>query len=119
MRKLSITLLPFLFLISCQGQKPEATQTTNWCPKGLKLNGYAYVEGIVDYENINWCKMVITTSNSTYEILYTQDGTRELISQYKEGKKRTEVRIGHTKSTLKLYDTNGNLVEEVSTKERF
>lgn len=73
----------------------------------------------MNYENINWCKMVITTSNSTYEILYTQDGTRELISQYKGGKKRTEVRVGQTKAILRLYDTNGNLVEEVSTKERF
>lgn len=77
------------------------------------------MEGIVDYENINWCKMVITTSNSTYEILYTQDGTRELISQYKGGKKRTEVRVGQTKAILRIYDTNGNLVEEVSIKERF
>lgn len=119
MKRLGITLLPFFFLVSCQSQKPEATQTIDWCPKGLKLNGYAYVEGIVDYENINWCKMVITTPSSAYEILYTQDGTRELISQYKGGKKRTEVRIGQTKANLKLYDMEGNLVEEVSTKERF
>ena len=31
-----------------------------WCPIGKKLNSTVYVEGIVDYEDFNWCKVVIT-----------------------------------------------------------
>ncbi|RUM30580.1 MAG: hypothetical protein DSY32_02055 [Aquifex sp.] len=91
----------------------------DWCPKGKSLGKDIYVEGIVDYEGKNWCKIVVRTPYSTTEIYYTPDGSGEKVVNYKEGKKRAEIEIIDKKVFLRLFDRRGSVVEEIKSREQF
>ncbi len=95
--------------------------TSSWCPRGIVLSGVTNItiEGIVDYEDINWCKMVIASGDFRSEIYFTQDGLRQRWVQYKGGVIRSETQIRKTKALMRIYDEKGNLIEEVRSKEAF
>ncbi len=107
-------------LFSCTSQKAEKpAPVQDWCPQGLQVGAYAKIEGIVDYEDINWCKMVIKGPQATTEVYYTQDGTRQRVVQYADNVRRSEVEIRRTKAIMRIYDKDGNLVEELQSREHF
>ncbi|SNZ12226.1 hypothetical protein [Hydrogenobacter hydrogenophilus] len=111
-----------LALFSCTEKKVSVPKTADsWCPTGATINGITSisVEGIVDYEDINWCKLVITSGDVRSEIYFTQDGLRQRWVQYKGGVLRSETELRKTKAIMRIYDEKGNLVEEVRSKERF
>jgi len=91
----------------------------DWCPKGKSLGKDIYVEGIVDYEGKNWCKIVVRTPYSTTEIYYTPDGSGEKVVNYKLGKKRAEIEVVDKKLFLRLFDRKGSVIEEIKAKEEF
>ncbi|MGC8852972.1 MAG: hypothetical protein ACP5P0_05145 [Hydrogenobacter sp.] len=88
---------------------------------GVNISGITSisVEGIVDYENLNWCKMVITSGDVKSEIYFAQDGLRQRWLQYKSGVLRSEVELRRTKAVMRIYDEKGKLVEEIKSKETF
>ncbi len=88
---------------------------------GVNISGITSisVEGIVDYENLNWCKMVITSGDVKSEIYFTQDGLRQRWLQYESGVLRSEVELRRTKVVMRIYDEKGKLVEEIKSKEAF
>ncbi len=107
-------------LFSCTSQKVEKPlPAQDWCPQGLQVGAYARIEGIVDYEDINWCKMVVRGQDATLEVYYTQDGMRQRVVQYAGGVKRTEVEIRKSKAVMRIYDSKGALVEEIKGREEF
>ncbi|BAI69690.1 MAG: hypothetical protein KNN13_04265 [Hydrogenobacter thermophilus] len=110
-----------LGLFSCTGKGTYKEATNSWCPKGVSFSGITSitVEGIVDYEELNWCKVVITSGDMRSEIYFTQDGSRQRWVQYKGGTIRSETQIRKTKAIMRIYDERGNLIEEVRSKEAF
>ncbi|AAC07021.1 hypothetical protein [Aquifex aeolicus] len=91
----------------------------DWCPKGKSLGKDIYVEGIVDYEGKNWCKVVVRTPYSVTEVYYTPDGSGEKVVKYKNGKKMAEIELVENQVYLRLYDKNGKVVEEIKSREEF
>jgi hypothetical protein len=111
-----------LALFSCTEKHPSVSKTSNsWCPMGVAISGITNisVEGIVDYEDLNWCKLVITSGDVRSEIYFTQDGLRQRWLQYKGGVLRSETELRKTKAIMRIYDEKGNLVEEVRSRETF
>ncbi len=90
----------------------------DWCPIGKSINGSVHVEGIVDYEGVNWCKFVINRPKARTEIYYTMDGEGQRVVEYINGKKAAVIEIFEGKAKLKIYDKDGNVVEEVKARER-
>lgn len=90
-----------------------------WCPIGKKLNSTVYVEGIVDYEGVNWCKVVITLPASKLELYYTRDGKLVRIMEYKGDKKRAEVDFKNKNIDVRVFDQNGEIFEEFKSRETF
>lgn len=119
MKKIALFAISLSFLISCQEKKEFLPANTDWCPQGLQVGAYAKIEGIVDYENINWCKMIIKAPDATLEVYYTQDGTRQRVVQYAGNIRRTEVEIRRTKAVMRIYDKQGKLAEELQSREYF
>lgn len=108
------------FLFSCKSnQIAVPSAPADWCPQGLQVGSYARIEGIVDYEGINWCKMVVKRQEATLEVYYTQDGLRQRVIQYVKGVRRTETEIRKSKAVMRIYDDQGNLVEEIRSRESF
>ncbi len=107
-----------LSLTACKSVPQETKPVLSWCPQGIS-SGPMRIEGIVDYENINWCKVVIELPDAKTEIYYTQDGIRQRVVQYSKGVRRNEVEIRKSKTVVRIYDEKGNLVEEVKGKEFF
>lgn len=111
-----------IVFLSCEERASyQAKEGGSWCPKGATLRGSTTitVEGIVDYEDMNWCKLVLSSEGFRSEIYFTQDGLRQRWMQYKNGMLRSDMEVRKTKAVMRLYDEKGNLVEEVKSKEAF
>ena len=91
----------------------------DWCPRGKKVNGTIEIEGIVDYEDINWCKVVINLPSSKLELYYTADGKLVRVIEYKRNKKRAELDFKEKNIDLRIFDREGNLFEEFKSRETF
>ncbi|WP_457601288.1 hypothetical protein [Hydrogenivirga sp.] len=89
----------------------------DWCPRGERINGSVYVEGIVDYEGVNWCKFVINRPGAKTEIYYTLDGEGQRVVEYIKGKKAAAIEIFEGKAKMKIYDKDGNVIEELKARE--
>ncbi len=96
-----------------------AQEHGDWCPAGKKLNSTVYVEGIVDYEDINWCKVVITLPASKLELYYTRDGKLVRVMEFKGNKKRAEVDFKNKNIDVRVFDPKGEVFEEFKSKETF
>ncbi len=100
-----------------------AATKEDWCPKDKIVvddpNIKVKIEGIIDYEDTNFCKITIKQKEITSQILYTEDGTYYKWIQFENGKKRTELDIKGKKAVLKMYDEDGNVIEELKSKEYF
>ncbi|MFN3813772.1 MAG: hypothetical protein ACK4SM_04025 [Aquificaceae bacterium] len=108
--------------LSCEERTNyKIEESGSWCPKGASISGATTitVEGIVDYEDMNWCKVVLNSDGFKSEIYFTQDGLRQRWIQYKNGMLRSDMEVRKAKAVMRLYDEKGNLVEEVKSKEAF
>ncbi len=47
------------------------------------------------------------------------DTLRQRVIQYVKGVKRTETEIRKSKAVMRIYDDQGNLVEEIRSRESF
>ncbi len=100
-----------------------ASAKGDWCPKDKVIvdnpNIIVKIEGIIDYEDINFCKVIIKQKDIMSQILYTEDGKYYKWIQFEDDKKRTELDIKGKKAVLKMYDKNGDIIEELKSKEAF
>lgn len=75
MRKVKITIRNFAFL----GMLSLASAEGDWCPHdkvvvenpSVKIK----IEGIIDYEDLNYCEIKIKQKEFTSRIFYTEDGS--------------------------------------------
>ncbi|WP_461831359.1 hypothetical protein [Aquifex sp.] len=107
----------FLGLISM------ASTGQDWCPKGKEVivspSVKMTVEGIVDYEDENFCRILINQGTVKTILMFTEKGDYYRIIQYEYGKKRTELDIKGRKAVLKIFDQKGEVVEELRSREAF
>lgn len=108
----------FLILTLTTITLASAGDQEDWCPKGKSINGSVHVEGIVDYEGVNWCKFVINRPKARTEIYYTLNGEGQRVVEYINGKKAAVIEIFKGKARMSIYDKDGNVVEEVKAREK-
>ena len=119
MGKVKINLRNFALF----GMLSFASAKGDWCPPDKVVvddpNVKIKIEGIIDYEDINYCEITIKQKKFTSQIFYTEDGKYYRWIQYENGKKRTELDIKGGRAVLKIFDKEGNVVEELKSKEEF
>ena len=91
----------------------------DWCFRDKKIGDTIYIKGIVDYKDMNFCKVIITLPSSTLEFYYTRDGELIRVVEKKKSKKSVEVDFKDKNVYLRVFDKKGNIFEEFKSKETF